>query len=86
MTFSRMKNLTQKNIPNISNEFDIVINVTPLNAWFEGVSPRPWLQTDKLLPQIYLIESEIKNLFKMNYAIYTNLKLTVSMKINICRL
>ena len=47
---------------------------------------RPWLQTDKLLPQIYLIESEIKNLFKMNYAIYTNLKLTVSMKINICRL
>ena len=47
---------------------------------------RPWLQTDKLLPQIYLIESEIKNLFKMNYVIYTNLKLTVSMKINICRL
>ena len=42
MTFSRIKNLTSKNLPKISEAFTIVINLTPSNAWLEGVSLRPW--------------------------------------------
>ena len=38
MTFSRIKNLTSKNLPKISEGFTIVINSTLSNAWFEGVS------------------------------------------------
>ena len=41
MTFSRIKNLTSKNLPKISEAFTIVINLTPSNAWLEGVSLRP---------------------------------------------
>ena len=41
MTFSRIKNLTSKNLPKISKEFTIVINLTPSDAWFEGVLLRP---------------------------------------------
>ena len=35
MTFSRIKNVTSKNLPKISKDFTIVINLTPSNAWFE---------------------------------------------------
>ena len=41
MTFSRIKNLTSKNLPKISEAFTIVINLTHSNAWLEGVSLRP---------------------------------------------
>ena len=42
MTFSKIKNLTSKSLPKTSEAFAIVINLTPSNAWFEGVLLRPW--------------------------------------------
>ena len=42
MTSSRIKNLTSKNLPKISEAFIIAINLTPLNAWLERVLLSPW--------------------------------------------
>ena len=51
MTFSRIKNLTSKNLPKISEAFTVVINLTPSDAWFEGVVLRlcskcSWMSED----------------------------------------
>ena len=42
MTSSKTKNLTSKNLPKISEQGTILLNVTPSSAWFEGVTVTPW--------------------------------------------
>ena len=59
MTVSRIKNLTSKNLPKISEAFTIVKNLTPSNAWFEGVSLRPWVYSVHLL-RLFLAELHLE--------------------------
>ena len=63
MTFSRIKNLTSKNLPKISEAFTIVINLTPSNAWFEGVSLRPCLLNSLNKSLFCIFYNETQNLY-----------------------
>ena len=77
MTFYRIKSLTSKNLPKISEASTIVINLIPWNAWFEGASLRPCTPPQKkkyvrgnqspfmikTLPKAIIQRSKLRNLF-----------------------
>ena len=66
----------KKCIPKISEEFTIVINLTHSNAWFEGVSQRPWLlyifltTPDEIEKYVEIMQSS----FSDNCLCYYNIK------------
>ena len=60
MTFSRIKNLTSKNLPKILEAFTVVMNLTPSNAWFEGVSLRPCNLTLMSFQWLEKVKSKVK--------------------------
>ena len=75
------KKFDVKNLPNISKASTIVINLTPSNAWCEGVSLRPCLLIFNERPITQVYHSQLLSVINVTNPIEDTFSLTFSYRI-----